>query len=74
MSSQYSASTLDVNVSYNGAIIPTEIDNIVWNGDNFTGQIDGISISGVDNNGQIVGSGTYMGQNFSASGFVSGCK
>lgn len=72
MSSQYSASTLDVNVSYNGAIIPTEIDNIVWNGDNFTGQIDGISISGVDNNSQIVGSGTYMGQNISASGVVSG--
>jgi hypothetical protein len=72
MSSQYSASTLDVNVSYNGAIIPTEIYNIVWNGDNFTGQIDGISISGVDNNGQIAGSGTYMGQNISASGVVSG--
>lgn len=72
MSSQYSSSTLDVNVSYNGATIPTEIYNIVWNGDNFTGQIDGISISGVDNNGQIVGSGTYMGQNISASGIVSG--
>ncbi len=72
MSSQYSASTLDVNVSYNGETIPTEIYNIVWNGDTFTGQIDGISIHGVDNNGQIVGSGTYMGQNISASGVVSG--
>ena len=72
MSSQYSASTLDVNVSYNGAIVPIEIDNIVWSGDNFTGQIDGISMNGVDNNGQIVGSGIYMGQPVSASGVVSG--
>ena len=48
MSSQYSATTLDVNVNYQGSIVPIEIDNIVWTGDNFTGTIDGVSMNGVD--------------------------
>lgn len=72
MSSQYSASTLDVNVNYQGSIVPIEIDNIIWNGNNFNGTIDGISMSGVDNNGNITGSGNYMGQNINANGVVTG--
>lgn len=51
MSSQYSASTLDVNVLYQGATGTVEIDNIVWTGNNFTGTINGVSMNGVDNNG-----------------------
>ena len=47
MSSQYSASTLDVNVTYQGETVPVEIDNIVWTGNNFTGIIDGVSMNGV---------------------------
>jgi hypothetical protein len=72
MSSQYSATTLDVNVNYNGTIVPIEIDNVSWNGDNFTGTIDGISMSGVDNNGNISGYGNYMGQQINANGVVTG--
>jgi hypothetical protein len=72
MSSQYSATTLDVNVNYNGTIVPIEIDNVSWNGDNFTGTIDGISMSGVDNNGNISGSVDYMRQQINANGVVTG--
>ena len=72
MSGQYSATTLDVNVNYQGSIIPIEIDNISWTGDNFTGTIDGVSINGVDNNGNISGYGNYMGQQINANGVVTG--
>jgi hypothetical protein len=71
MSGQYSATTLDVNVTYQGSTVPIEIDNIAWTGDNFTGTIDGVSINGVDNNGNISGSGNYMGQQINANGVVT---
>ena len=72
MSGQYSASTLDVNVTYQGETVPVEIDNIVWTGNNFTGTIDGVSMNGVDNNGTVNGYGNYMGQQISANGVVTG--
>jgi hypothetical protein len=72
MSGQYFATTLDVNVNYQGSIVPIEIDNISWNGNNFTGTIDGVSINGVDNNGNISGSGNYMGQQINSNGVVTG--
>lgn len=71
MSGQYSASTLDVNVTYQGTTAPVEIDNIVWTGNNFTGTIDGVSMNGVDNNGNVTGYGNYMGQQISANGVVT---
>lgn len=73
MSSQYSASTLDVTANYMGEKIPCEITNISWNGNNnFSGSIDGISISGRDNNGTISATGNYFGQSYTASGTVTG--
>ena len=72
MSSQYTASTLDVTANYHGEYIPCQITNIAWNGDNFNGSIDGISISGTDINGSITATGNYYGNTITASGTVTG--
>lgn len=72
MSSQYSASTLDVTANYNGENIPCEITNISWNGNNFNGSVDGISVSGTDVNGSITATGHYFGNTITASGNVTG--
>ena len=70
--SQYSASTLDVNATYMGDQLSCEITNVSWNGNSFNGQIDGVSVNGSDINGQVTASGSYLGQNYTASGVVSG--
>ena len=72
MSSQYSASNLDVTANYNGEQIPCEITNLSWNGHSFTGSLDGISISGTDNNGSVIATGHYFGQTDTATGKVTG--
>jgi len=72
MSSQYSASTLDVTATYNGEQFPCEITNVAWNGHSFNGSLDGISISGTDNNGSIVATGHYFDHTYTASGIVTG--
>jgi hypothetical protein len=72
MTTQYSASTLDVNASYMGEHFSCEITNISWNGEIFNGQIDGIAINGTDINGQITASGSYLGNNYTATGTVYG--
>ena len=72
-SSQYSASTLDVNASYMGEHIPCVISNVAWSANHaFTGTVDGISVSGTDNNGDISATGYYYGCKYTASGVVSG--
>ena len=71
--SQYSASTLDVNATYMGTQFSCEITNIAWTGgNNFNGQLDGVSITGTDINGQVTASGDYLGQNYTATGVVTG--
>jgi len=72
MSSQYSASTLDVTATYNGEQFPCEITNVAWNGHSFNGSLDGISISGTDDNGSIVATGHYFGHTYTAGGTVTG--
>lgn len=72
MSSQYSASMLDVNASYMGETVSCQITNVSWNGNNFNGQIDGISVDGTDINGQITATGNYLGHNYTANGTVYG--
>ena len=73
-SSQYSASTLDVNGSYMGQPFACEITNVLWNGNggSFNGQIDGVPVTGTDNNGTVTATGGYQGINYTASGVVTG--
>lgn len=68
--SQYSASTLDVDVNYDGEEVSCVINNVVWNGNNFTGTVDGISVSGTDYNGNITATGSYFGMSYTESGNV----
>jgi len=70
--SQYSASSLNVDVNYNGTNVPCEINNIVWNNNNFTGTVDSISVQGTDNNGFATASGSYFGMSYTESGTVTG--